>query len=89
MAEHTYTFPAGIGEQVYIITKSGYIHEAVVDRYIVQGKNPHDNRVRLAYIDRDGMPQTTYRAANLFGRVIFTSRNEAEQMLRKNMEAEE
>lgn len=76
----TYKFPAKIGETVYIVSRAGFIHENTVDGYIVVcGENPHDNRVRLTYFDRDGVRQTHYRNLNLFGKTIFVSRRAAEE----------
>lgn len=79
-----YTFPAKVGDTVYLITRAGFVRENTVDGYIISGGRPHDNRVRLTYFDRDGVKQTHYRNMSLFGKTVFTNRSEAERAVNED-----
>lgn len=71
-------FPAKIGATVYLVTKTGCIHENVVDGYSVFGTHARDVRVRLAYTDRAGRKKMNYRSVGLFGKLIFCDPRQAD-----------
>lgn len=69
--------PVPVGGYVWLVTNKGFVFKNKVVRYIINGDNPHENRIYTAYTTENGEVLTRYRAMNLFGRTIFTTEQAA------------
>lgn len=69
--------PVAIGKSVWTVTKQGYVFRNKVVRYIINGDNPHDNRMVMSFQNANGDVMTRYSAVNQFGRTVFASEPEA------------